>query len=108
MKVVALAASGLLTAAPVAQINDVPQPPSEYQSLKPLTVLATFADVEWVNAECSRIIGQSAQPGFVYEACAGVGQPWMILRHGSLYPAQCGMGPVVSHETGHVRGWYHG
>lgn len=107
MKAIALAASAFLTAAP-AQAPDVPQPPQEYQSLKPMTVRATFADAQWVDAECARIIGRPAGPGYVYEACAGVGQPWMVLRHGALYPAECGMGPVVSHETGHVRGWYHG
>lgn len=101
-------ASALLFAQPVADNRaPVPQPPLEYQSLAPLTVTLSLGDVQWVNAVCEARIGRPAGPGMIYEACAGVGQKWIIVRHGALYPDDR-MGQVVSHETGHVRRWFHG
>lgn len=95
-----IAASGLFLSAQTV-------PPAEYQSLEPLTATVTFADAEWVNAECIKRVGRKPDPGMVFEACAGVGRSWMILRHGALYPDErCGF--VVNHETSHVRGWWHG
>lgn len=100
-----IATSAILCVQPCAA-PAVLQPPLEHQSLAPLQVTLTLGDARWVNAECARILGRSAAPGMVFEACAGIGQPWITMRHGSLYPDQCGA--VLAHETGHVRGWNHG
>lgn len=105
MKAAALLSSGLLICAAPAPL--VPPPPVEYRGTDPITVTLTLADARWVNAECIKRVGREPGPGQVFEACAGVGSGWMILRHGSLYPGD-GMGEVVAHETGHVRGWFHG
>lgn len=107
MKAALLLASGLLCLEQPAPVDEVPQAPAEFQSLEPLAVAVVFADVPTVNMACAQIIGVPAEPGSIYEACAGVGEPWMILRHGALYPDDK-MGNVIQHETGHVRGWYHG
>lgn len=101
----ALAAASVLLAQEPAR-PPVQQPPPEYRSLEPITVQVTFADAEWVNRACRVLVGRDPPEGMVYEACAGIGQKWMILRHGALYPGQ--FGEVIAHETGHVRGWAHG
>lgn len=100
-----VAAAGLLLVQQPAS-TPVPQPPLEYQSLAPLTVTLTLGDAEWVNTECASRLRRQPSEGMVFEACAGIGRNWIVMRHGALYPG--GQGDVLAHETGHVRGWVHG
>lgn len=82
MKVIALAFSGLILAAPAET------PPDQYDSTAPITVQVTFADPLWVNAECIKRVGRDPEPGMVFEGCAGVGRKWIIKRHGVFYPGE--------------------
>lgn len=104
MKGIALAFSGLLLATPAQ--SPAPEWPEQYESLEPLKVDLTLADAQWVDRECRDRVGRTPPEGMVFKACAGVGRNWMIFRHGSLYPDECGHD--LAHETAHIRGWYHG
>lgn len=98
MKAAALSVAGLLFMQPVER------PPLQYQGGEPVTVRVTFADPEWVNAECIKRVGREPRPGMVFVGCAGSGR--MVLPNGCLFADH--FAGLVCHELGHIRSWSHG